>query len=55
MWCFDKKLSYRRVTMRRAMSVNTMLNVAKMFIELHVKDLHYSNDLQGFQGYWNGV
>ena len=23
-------------------------NVAQMFVELHVKDLHYANDLQGF-------
>jgi len=29
MWCFDKKLSYRRGTARCAVSVNTMLNVAK--------------------------
>jgi len=32
----NKKLSYRRGTARRAMSVQTMLNVAQMFVELHL-------------------
>ena len=32
----DKKLSYRRGTARRAVSVKTVLNVAQMFIDLHV-------------------
>jgi len=32
----DKKLSYRRETARRAVSVKTVLNVAQMFIELHL-------------------
>jgi len=32
----NKKLSYRRGTARRAVSVKTMLNVAQMFVELHV-------------------
>jgi len=31
----NKKLSYRRGTMRCAMSVKTVLNVAQMIIELH--------------------
>jgi len=36
MLCFDKKLSYRRGTVRRALSVKTVLNVAQMFVELHL-------------------
>jgi len=32
----DKKLSYRRGTARRAVSVKTVLNVAQMFVELHL-------------------
>jgi len=32
----DKKLSYRRETARRAVSVKTVPNVAQMFIELHL-------------------
>jgi len=31
-----KKLSYRRGTARRAVTVKTVLNVAKMFVELHL-------------------
>jgi len=33
---FKKKLSYRRGTARRAVSVKTVLNVAPMFVELHL-------------------
>jgi len=33
---FNKKLRYRRGTMRCAVLVKTMLNVAQMFIELHL-------------------
>ena len=32
----NKKLSYRRQTARRAMSVETARNVAQMFVELHL-------------------
>jgi len=32
----NKKLSYRRGTARRAMSVKTVLNVAQTFVELHL-------------------
>ena len=32
----NKKLSYRRGTARRAVSVKTVLNVTQMFVELHV-------------------
>jgi len=32
----DKKLSYRRGTARRAMSVETVLNVLQTFVELHL-------------------
>ena len=32
----NKKLSYRRGTAQRAVSVKTVLNVAQMFVELHV-------------------
>jgi len=32
----NKKLSYRRGTARRAVSVKTVLNVAQMFVELHL-------------------
>ena len=32
----NKKLSYRRGTARRALSVITMVNVAQMFVELHL-------------------
>jgi len=32
----DKKLSYRRGTARRAVTVKTVLNVAQMFVELHL-------------------
>jgi len=32
----DKKLSYRRETARRAVTVKTVLNVAQMFVELHL-------------------
>jgi len=35
----NKKLGYRRGTARRAMSVKTVLNVAQMFVELHVASL----------------
>jgi len=31
-----KNLSYRRVTARHAVSVKTVLNVAQMFVELHL-------------------
>ena len=31
-----KKLSYRRRTARRAVSVETVRNVAQMFVELHL-------------------
>jgi len=34
---YDKKLSYRRGTGRRAVSVKTVRNVAQMFVELHLK------------------
>jgi len=33
---FNKKLSYRRGTARRDVSVKTVLNVAQMFVELHL-------------------
>ena len=32
---YNKKLSYRRGTARRAVTVKTVLNVAQMFVELH--------------------
>jgi len=32
----NKKLSYRRGTARGAVLVKTMLNVAQMFVELHL-------------------
>ena len=32
----NKKLSYHRGTARRAVSVKTVLNVAQMFVELHL-------------------
>jgi len=32
----NKKLSYRRGTARRAVLVKTMLNVAQIFVELHL-------------------
>jgi len=32
----NKKLSYRRGTARRAVSVKTVLNVAQMFVELYL-------------------
>jgi len=32
----SKKLSFRRGTARRAVSVETVLNVAQMFVELHL-------------------
>ena len=32
----NKKLSYRRGTARRAVSVETVRNVAQMFMELHL-------------------
>ena len=32
----NKKLSYRRGTAQRAVSVKTVLNVAEMFVELHL-------------------
>ena len=35
-----KKLSYRRGTARRAVSVKTVLNVAQMFVDLHVIGLN---------------
>jgi len=34
---YDKKLRYRRGTARRAVSVETVRNVAQMFVELHLK------------------
>ena len=40
----DKKLSYCRGTAQHAVSVKTMLNVAQVFLELH---LNHANDLQG--------
>jgi len=33
---FNKKLSYRWGTARRDVSVKTVLNVAQMFVELHL-------------------
>ena len=33
---YYNKLSYRRGTVRRAVSVKTVLNVAQMFVELHL-------------------
>ena len=39
-----KKLSYRRGTARRAASVETVRNVAQVFVELH---LQQANNLQG--------
>ena len=40
-----KKLSYRRGTARRAVTVKTVLNVAQMFVELHL--ISPALDLQG--------
>jgi len=33
-WGFNKKLSYRRGTVRHAMTVKTLLNVVQMFVKL---------------------
>ena len=35
-WVLYKKLSYRRRTARRTVTVKTVLNVAQMFVELHL-------------------
>jgi len=36
MFLINKKLSYRRGTTRRAVTVRTVLNVAQMFVKLHL-------------------
>jgi len=44
----NKKLSYCRGTMRRAVSVENVQNVAQMFVELHlIRVLQQANDLEG--------
>jgi len=34
--CYNKKISYRRGIARCAVSVKTVLNVAQLFVELHL-------------------
>ena len=48
----DKKLIYRRGTARRAVSVKTVLNVAQMFVEVHLISYITRMTFKVILGHW---